>query len=197
MTPNNTTLDARWEWRTFTTELGKAEAAIREYPCMREKQSVELYLVSKTGAHNLKLRDGLLNIKLLLEINGAGLERWFPALKAEFPLKQSDLKVFYQAACLTPPDYLREEYGREQFLSELVEPVFELQPVEVRKFRYGFLINEAIVEIANLQIDGNSSLSAAVEHADPERVLTMVHELGLNAFENINYVKGIRRLISW
>ncbi|NOZ08617.1 MAG: hypothetical protein GXO91_07040 [FCB group bacterium] len=192
---SNTDITARWEWRTFAAELGEAETAIRQHPCTRIKQSDELYLISKISGNNIKIRDGLLNIKLLLKTNEAGLEQWFPTLKAEFPLRQSDLDIFYQAAGLPTPDNLREEYEREQFFSELVEPVLELQPVEVHKYRYGFIINTVIVEIANLQIDGHAAVSAAVEHANPERVLSTVRELGLNKFENINYIKGIRRLI--
>ena len=43
------------------------------------------YLVSP-GDKNVKVRDDLLDIKVLHEVNDDGLERWEPVMKAGFPL---------------------------------------------------------------------------------------------------------------
>ena len=41
------------------------------------EESDELYLLSAAGA-NVKIRDGLMDVKLLREVDGDGLERWEP-----------------------------------------------------------------------------------------------------------------------
>ncbi len=194
-TEKSSNIIARWEWRTFTDNLGSAETLIRQHPCTRLIKSDEIYLIHDSSGQNLKIRDDLLNIKLLLEVNASKLERWIPSLKAEFPLSRDDLQTFYRATDSPIPPDLKDSYSKQAFMAELIEPALDLQAVPVAKERHGFIIREAMVEIAKLQIDGQHCLTAAVEHADPALVTAVVQELGLQKFENINYVKGIRKCI--
>jgi exopolyphosphatase/guanosine-5'-triphosphate,3'-diphosphate pyrophosphatase len=66
----------RWEWRTFGASLEQGASAIRKYDETRVKQSTEQYIVSRRGSDNVKIRDGLIDIKTLLDTNDDGLEQW-------------------------------------------------------------------------------------------------------------------------
>lgn len=66
---------------------------------------------------------------------------------------------------------------------------------EADKKRFGFMIGEAIVEVAEVTFNGVPLKTAAVEHIDPDLVMSTVRELGLDAFTNINYVKAMKRAV--
>ncbi len=66
-----------------------AEAAFAALTEEKVQQSEELYLVSAASDANVKIRDGLLDIKLLEHVDSNGLEQWKPVIKEPFPLKAS------------------------------------------------------------------------------------------------------------
>jgi len=76
-----------------------------------------------------------------------------------------------------------------------VEPHPDLKTVAVEKERHGFLINGCIVEVADLKFDGRPTRTVAVEMEDPAVVIQTVRELGLDGFENINYLKALKRFV--
>src|SRR5215218_2317279 len=98
----------------------------------RVEESDELYLLSAAGA-NVKVRDGLMDIKLLREVDGDGLERWEPVMKQGFPLPAADAARVFEALAVVPPALGRDAYSLEQFLAELVEPSGAVRPVRVHK----------------------------------------------------------------
>ena len=66
-------------------------------------ESDEVYLVSSAGS-NVKVRDGLMDIKFLREVDADGLERWEPVMKAGFPLSTAEVpRVFDALGVLAPP----------------------------------------------------------------------------------------------
>src|SRR4029450_9557243 len=65
----------RWEWRVFGTGFGAAEEAFAAPAPGLIAESDEVYLLSAAGS-NVKVRDDLMDIKLLREVDGDGLERW-------------------------------------------------------------------------------------------------------------------------
>ena len=75
----------RWEWRTFGDHFGHVNDQLEALPSTGEEQSDEVYFLSPTG-ENVKVRGGLLDIKVLREVDSAGLQRWEPVVKALFPL---------------------------------------------------------------------------------------------------------------
>ena len=79
----------RWEWRTFGSRFGVAEERFGALRPDAVQESDEIYLLTGTPTGNAKIRDGLMDIKLLRE-SQAGLERWEPVMKAEFPLDAED-----------------------------------------------------------------------------------------------------------
>jgi exopolyphosphatase/guanosine-5'-triphosphate,3'-diphosphate pyrophosphatase len=81
------TIIPRWEWRIFGADVAAAEAALAAWSPGPVQESDELYLLSATGA-NVKVRYDLMDIKLLREVDGDGLERWEPVMKQGFPLRR-------------------------------------------------------------------------------------------------------------
>jgi hypothetical protein len=188
-----TTTIARWEWRTFGETFGEAEARINAHPKDKVRTSSEVYILSGRSMDNTKIRDGLMDIKTLQKVNADRLEQWYPVMKAGFPLTGPVLADVFRAWKTPVPAFAREAYGYDEFLREIVEPHPDLRTVQVVKERHGFMINGCIVEIANLTFDGRPVRTVAVEMEDPAAVTRTVRELGLEGFENINYLKALKR----
>lgn len=65
----------------------------------------------------------------------------------------------------------------------------------MHKKRTGYTINNTIVEIAEVTVDGKVIKTAAVEMEDPTLVIKTVRELELDKFPNINYLRGLKILL--
>ena len=77
----------RWEWRTFDTSLNAIEGRIAgALEHVAPHTSAEIYLLRLGGPQNAKIRDGILDVKRLQQVDVNGLELWEPVLKAKFPL---------------------------------------------------------------------------------------------------------------
>ncbi len=185
----------RWEWRTFTNDLGKAGENLRKHGEEKTRESSEIYILSEVSMDNTKVRDGLMDIKTLQQVNEDRLEQWLPIMKGKFPLPGAEIEKVFRCFRVAPPKLNKAEYTFEQYLDELIRPSQLLRAVDVFKKRTGFTINKCIVEIAEVRVDGKWITTAAVEMEDPALVITTVRELGLDAFPNINYLRGLKNLI--
>lgn len=185
----------RWEWRTFTNDLGKAAENIKKHPEGKTRESDEVYILSEVSMDNTKIRDGLMDIKTLQQVNEDRLEQWLPIMKGSFPLPVSEIEKVFKCFRVAAPKFEREEYTYEQYLEELINPSKLLKAVNVHKKRTGYTINNTIVEIAEVTVDGKVIKTAAVEMEDPELVIKTVKELELDVFPNINYLRGLKNLV--
>ena len=185
----------RWEYRVFAEELGAIESTIRAHEVTRVKESAEDYIVCRSSGNNVKVRDGLLDIKQLENTNDDTLEQWMPVMKVGFPCPADDVARIFSAFSLTRPEMKRDEYTYDQFIAEVVGCIDDLAVVKVVKKRHGFMIREAIVEVAEVTFDGVPLKTAAAEHIDPALVMEIVRELGLDAFPNVNYIKAMKRAV--
>lgn len=183
---------ARWEWRTFGHAFGNAEDKIKTYPS-KMRESSEVYILSTKSMDNTKIRDMLMDIKYLVQVNENTLEQWYPLMKADFPIKTDNLRQTIKAWKIEVPEADIKEYSYEDFLNKLVKNHPDLRMVHVYKERHGFTINNTIVEIANLKFDNEPIRTIAVEHEDPALVFETVKMLGLDGFENINYLKALKK----
>ena len=104
------------EWRTFGGSLDAVEADLSPWDHRGESESDEQYLLSAEG-DNVKIRDELLDIKVLREVDQRGLERWEPTLKAAFPLDVSTLVIVFEALHQPLPELSRHAYAQDQLLS--------------------------------------------------------------------------------
>jgi exopolyphosphatase/guanosine-5'-triphosphate,3'-diphosphate pyrophosphatase len=186
---------ARWEWRTFGSGFDESEARIRKFEQGNYKESEEEYVLSRNSDENVKVRDDLLDIKSLQQVNADGLEQWFPVLKAGFPIPVEDLKNVFSYFKTPEPIFGRKEYSFDQFLKEIVQPNQNLRLVHVKKKRAIYVINGAVVEIAETDFDGVALKTICVEHEDPDIVLKTVRELALESLPNINYIQAMKKTV--
>ncbi|ABR47314.1 conserved hypothetical protein [Alkaliphilus metalliredigens QYMF] len=186
----------RWEWRTFANEFGEAEERIKKHERGNLKFSEEKYILSKGSNENTKFRDDLMDIKSLQEVNQDSLEQWYPTMKDTFPMTKEKIAVLFTDYFKAPvPQFKKEAYTFEAFLEELIKPCDELEVVDVKKERHIYVINMAVVEIAEAQFNGIPMRTICVEHADPDNVMKIVRELGLEGFENINYITAMKKAV--
>jgi len=186
----------RWEWRTFGKEFGVAEENIKAHECTREIESSEVYILSKKSGENIKIRDTLMDIKVLRNAEN-DLEQWFPIMKATFPIGAEEAAEVFKAAGVEVELNDADTWEYDAFISKMVDTNSDLKAVGVFKKRYGYMIEGATVEIADLTIDGKETRTTAVEDADPELVTRLVAKLGLNGYENISYIKAMRRMVGF
>jgi exopolyphosphatase/guanosine-5'-triphosphate,3'-diphosphate pyrophosphatase len=180
----------RWEWRVFGTGFGAAEEAFSDLTPGSIAESDEVYLLSAAGS-NVKVRDGLMDIKFLREVDGDGLERWEPVMKAGFPLPAAEVPRVFDALGVLAPPLTRDAYGLDQFLAELVEPSDAVRVVRVHKRRQRYTLANCMAEVADLEVDGRVARTIAVESEDPSAVIAAVRRLGLDGQVNTNYPRGL------
>ena len=96
----------RWEWRTFGSQFGIAERRFAELTPGAAQESDELYFLGGSGA-NVKVRDDLMDIKVLREVSAEGLERWEPVMKQRFPLPAADAAKVFASLGLAAPRLAR------------------------------------------------------------------------------------------
>jgi len=186
----------RWEWRSFGQSFGESEAKIKQHKEGGFKKSEEKYILSKASCENVKIRNDLIDIKSLKQINSDKLEQWYPAMKEGFPISKDNLEVLYREFFKVPaPEFKRDAYTYEQFLDELVASCELLCVVDVYKERQAYEINQATVEIAETKFNGVPMRTVCVEHADPANVIATVRELDLAGFENINYINAMKTAV--
>jgi len=185
----------RWEWRTFTNDLGKAEENIRKFPEGKTRESSEVYILSEVSMDNTKVRDNLMDIKTLQQVNDDRLELWLPIMKGTFPLPVAEIEKVFKCFKVALPKFNRSEYTFEQYVDEVIKPSKLLKAVNVVKKRTGFTINNCIVEIAEVKVEDKWIKTASVEMEDPALVIKTVRELGLDAFPNINYLRGLKNMV--
>jgi exopolyphosphatase / guanosine-5'-triphosphate,3'-diphosphate pyrophosphatase len=187
------TIIPRWEWRVFGTGFGAAEVALAASIPGSVVESDEVYLLSAAGG-NVKVRGGLMDIKLLREVDGDGLERWEPVLKAGFPLPVAEVSRVFDALGVLAPPLTRDAYSLDQFLAELVEPSDVVRVVRVHKRRVRYTLGGCLAEVADLEVDGRAARTAAVESEDPSAVMAAVRRLGLDGQPNTSYPRGLAAL---
>jgi exopolyphosphatase/guanosine-5'-triphosphate,3'-diphosphate pyrophosphatase len=185
----------RWEWRTFGTRFPHAEAVFARLETKGVQETDEVYLLTEKGS-NVKVRAGLLDIKVLQKVNEAGLEQWMPVMKEGFPASAATVREVFKAMQVTPPELTRDEYTFDQFLAELVEPSKAVRAVNVHKRRVRYVVGGCTSELSDVTVDGVETRTIAVETEDPAAVLAAVESLGLAGYVNTNYSRGLAATLS-
>ena len=111
----------RWEWRSFGHRFGVAEQRLAQLASSGVQESDEIYLLSGAG-ENVKVRDALMDIKVLREVNADGLEQWTPVMKAGFPLPGAEAVKVLEALRLPVPTSVRESYTLDAFIEQFAAP---------------------------------------------------------------------------
>jgi exopolyphosphatase/guanosine-5'-triphosphate,3'-diphosphate pyrophosphatase len=160
----------RWEWRTFD-EVAAAEAHLASETPTQVHDSDELYLVSGGGEDTVKVRDGLIDVKRLEEIDDHGLERWMPVLKRPSTMTVADVRVLADALHAT-----------------------ELRTVAVHKRRARYRIGPCAAELVDLRVDGTPMRTFAIESEDRGALLEHLRAAGLDGHPNVSYPRRLRGL---
>ena len=185
----------RWEWRTFGDSFGAADAAFAQLTAKDVVESDEIYFLSPAGDENVKVRDKLMDIKILQQVNADGLEQWMPVMKGTFPLPAAEVQKVFEAFKIAPPALTRSDYTLEQFIDELAKPGDRLRVVNVHKKRARYTVDGCMAEMTDVTADGKSIRTVALELADPAHVIATVRKVGLGGFRNISYPRGLKQLV--
>ena len=182
----------RWEWRTFLDVFDTAGTPL-DGQASEVVESPELYVVAATGGDIVKVRNELMDVKHLHQVDADGLEQWSPVLKAGFPLSATDVAAVLVALGVEPAGSLaRTAYTQAELLAEVVDPHPSLFAVNVHKTRRRYRVGGCLAEVTDVDTDHGSTLSVAVESEDAARVAEVVGALGLPIWPNLNYARQLR-----
>ena len=185
----------RWEWRAFAQEFREVETAFATTESTGATESDEIYLLSPVCDANVKVRDAVLDIKTLVQVDAAGLEQWQPVLKGVFPLSLTDAKRACEALGVPPPSAVQTAYSLAELVEELRAPVRGVRVLPVHKRRVRYRIRDCMSEITDVVAEGRSTKTIALEAADARQLIDAVRAIGLAAFANTSYPRGLKRLI--
>ena len=186
------TIVPRWEWRTFGDELGAADATFAALEPELVQESDETYLLTPGAEAAVKIRDGLMDIKLLEQVSEAGLEQWRPAMKETFPLPCAEAERVCAALGVAAPPPCTAAYSLEEFLAVLAAPERGVRAVAVHKRRLHYTFNGCMVEVTDVVAEGQTARTLAIETTDAERVVAAVNELGFSPRQNTSYPRWLK-----
>ncbi|HUJ97428.1 MAG TPA: hypothetical protein VLV85_04230 [Stellaceae bacterium] len=193
---STTAIVPRWEWRCFAPSLTNLAQAASLPADAVPRDSDETYILDLSArlAQNVKIRDGVLDVKRLLQTDTAGLELWEPVLKARFPLGRKDIAAVF-GPCLPPAALTRDTYTLEQLVDDIVAPQPAFRIVGLHKSRRAFGFAGCRAELAQITTGSVSVESFSLEHEDPQRLLAALQTLGLDSHANTNYILGLKRAL--
>jgi exopolyphosphatase/guanosine-5'-triphosphate,3'-diphosphate pyrophosphatase len=185
----------RYEFRIWGEDLGPVRQKLERMASPKVTESQEIYLISvATDKCNAKVRDGLMDIKVLVA-EERGLEQWKPILKAGFPLESLVIaEQVLPSLELPAPALSKPAYELRDFLDDVMRTQPGVTVVEVSKTRYQFTIGACQAEYAQVTLNGVPEDTVAAESVDPDAVLQLIHDLGIND-TNTSYIREIKRLL--
>jgi hypothetical protein len=151
------------------------------------------FLSTKTNEANVKVRDGLLDIKTKVGETPEGYEIFQPRGKFQFPVKKEDLATILSHLKVEMA-LDQDSYAIDQFIA-MARKHPDLAPVTVEKMRYGFTIEGIICEYAQVWFNGAMVETACAESENYEGMRKVVEGLGLAAMPNTNYLRAAKRVV--
>jgi exopolyphosphatase/guanosine-5'-triphosphate,3'-diphosphate pyrophosphatase len=160
-------------------------------------ESDELYILSTKANDTVKVRDGLMDVKHLEQVNGEGLERWKPVTKAAFPLPATEVGSLLARLGASLSSGSRLAYTLDELVDELVRPNQDLEAVQVHKRREHYTLGGCMAELTAVRTAFGATRTIAVESEDASRVISTVRELGLDSRPNVNFPRGLKALVGF
>ena len=192
----------RFEFRTFGQNFESAAKIMARLSLpvpekVWERESDEIYIMSRTNdKNNTKIRDGKMDIKTYVQTID-GLEQWNPLMKGEFPIAKEVLENdVFPAFQVEMPVLTQDTYTLEEFLA-MIDANPDLQGVKVHKQRFGYMVNDTICEVGNVLINGAKVVTINSESTELEDIKKTMMDVGIDEFENLNYLQVIKRIIGW
>ena len=151
------------------------------------------FLSARTNEANVKVRDGLLDIKTKVGETPEGYEIFQPRGKFQFPVKKDDLATIL-ASLRVEVALGQETYTIDEFIA-MARSHPDLTPVSVEKMRYGFTIDGVICEYAQVWFNGAMVESACAESENYQGLKKVVDGLGIAGMPNTNYLRAAKRVV--
>jgi hypothetical protein len=187
----------RYEFRVWVASLADVKERLEKLSRPQPPEpSRETYIVSDaTNDTNAKIRAGVMDIKVLLRSN-QNLEQWTPYLKADFPIDTTLIaERIFPVLHVDPPELRRQSFSAEVFVDIVVKPHPRLAAVELGKVRRRYLLGACAAEFIEVEIGGSVLYSVAVESTDPRAVMEAAHELEIDGYTNVSYVRQIKSML--
>jgi hypothetical protein len=158
------------------------------------RMPAETYFLSvNTDEANVKVRDGLLDIKTKVGETPDGYEIFQPRGKFQFPVLRADLEtILSHLKVRLALD--RDKYAIEDFIA-IARKHPELRVVTVEKMRYGFTIDGIICEYAQVWMNGALLETACAESENYAGMKQVVEGLGISGMPNTNYLRAAKRVV--
>ncbi len=158
------------------------------------RMPVETYFLSvHTNEANVKVREGLLDIKTKVDETPDGYEVFQPRGKFQFPVKSADLATIISHLEIDMK-LDQDEYDIDTFIA-MAREHRELAVVNVEKMRYGFTIDDIICEYAYVWFNGAQVETACAESENYDGMRKVIEELGLASKTNTNYLRAAKRVV--
>jgi hypothetical protein len=151
------------------------------------------FLSAKTNEANVKVRDGLLDIKTKTGETPEGYEIFQPRGKFQFPVPKADLATILSHLKVDMA-LDQDTYTIDAFIA-LARKHPDLTPVLVEKMRYGFTIEGIICEYAQVWFNGALVETACAESENYAGMKAVVEGLGLAGMPNTNYLKAAKKVV--
>ena len=151
------------------------------------------FLSANTDEANVKVRDGLLDIKSKVGETPEGYEIFQPRGKFKFPVSRADLQtILSHLRVRVALD--KDAYGIDEFVA-MARKHAELRVVTVEKMRYGFTIDGVICEYAQVWFNGALLETACAESENYAGMKEVVEGLGISGMPNTNYLRAAKRVV--
>ena len=187
----------RWEWRAFGERFAAADEVFGTRAPDRVEESDEVYVLSTRSDASVKVRDGLMDVKRLEEVDEDGLEQWAPVMKADFPIARAEVETVFERLRVEAPEPARDAYGYDELVDTLVGRYDALLAVAVHKRRARYTLGGCMAELTDLRTEHGSTRTIAVESEGPVRVKAAVESLGLAARANVCMARGLKTLVGF
>ena len=183
----------RWEWRSFGSHFGDAETRLKTRGADKLQHSDEIYLLSSVSNANVKIRDGLMDIKRLEKTDTHGFEQWRPVLKEAFPLPAAAIDAVFAALGIASSRELAP-ITLAQLLAEVTTDS-RLRALTVQKIRTRYHLEDCMAELTEVVANDKTIRTIAVESEDPAHIAAALRALDLEGVENVSYPRGLKRLV--
>jgi len=158
------------------------------------KMPPEIYLLSiHTNEANVKVREGLLEVKTKVGETPEGYEIFQPRGKFQFPVKREELATIL-SHLKVEMRLDKEAYSLEEFIA-VARKHPGMVPVSVEKMRYGFTIGGVICEYAQVWFNGALVESACCESEHYAGMRRVIEALGIAAMPNTSYIRAAKRVV--
>lgn len=151
------------------------------------------FLSARTNNANVKVRDGLLDIKVKVGETPEGYEIFQPRGKFKFPVSRAELTTIL-GHLQVELALDRETYTFETF-AEMARAHPSLRVVAVEKMRYGFTIDDVICEYAQVWFNGALVETACAESENYAAMEQVIEGLGIAGLPNTSYLRAAKRVV--